>query len=292
MRRVLLLIAIATVAAAWCYEKTASVSLQAQLATLARTDRELASLQAEQQRLNQRLPSEAEMKQLLAAATEANDLKQAVARRTHPGGGAALGQSAVGEWSPASTWRNRGIASPRDTVETALWAATGGDTTRFSQLLELSDEVRTQATALLEQLPMDSQLRYPNVEGLIAAFTVQHIPIGPAQIVSSRQPDADHATLGVFVKDPTATPAPPAILPAQPEVIDEPQLTREEAIAVARKKAAERKRSGVAPPSITPNAQTTFAYLSLHRNADGWRLVVPASAIKQIAKELATPTGP
>jgi hypothetical protein len=287
MRSLLFSLSIAALALVWWHEKTTSTTLQAQVQALAANQQQPADLEAERLALQRRLPGESEEQSLFATAHEARLLKDKIASlATGKNGESSLSQSPLGEWSPVTRWQNRGTGSARDALETALWAAAGGDTARPSQLLEISDDVRAEANAVIARMPPSVRPEYPNAEALIATFTTKRIPVGAAQIVWSQQTDADHAALWVFVKDPAAPPpTAETIVPAHDES-NPPEMTREQAIAEAIRRATERKRVDHIPPAISPNPQTMQAYLSLQRGDDGWRLVVPASAVEKIAKDL------
>ena len=110
----------------------------------------------------------------------------------------------------------------------------------------LDAETRAKADALLAGLPVTTRAIYPTVDRLIAAFTVQSIPVGDAQVVW-RQEQSDTATIGVLLRNPS--PAEGAA--AQPAI----------------------RRSGM-------------AFLQLRRIDDHWKLVVPESALKKIGTEL------
>lgn len=299
MHRILFIVALLAVALAWWRERVEHAALSAEVSALESRTAPAAALHAEQQRLRAQLPSAAEKARLLAASAAAS---QPGARRPDPAAprlSAPLSAAPTGEWSAPASWQNRGMAAPRDTLETALWAAAGGDVAQFAPLLELSPELRRKSDALLASLPAADQQRFPNAETLIAAFTISKIPIGPAQVVWAQQTDPDHAMLGVFVQNPNVAPEPAVIIPAEEHDDNEPPpLTREAAVALAMKRAAERKKHDATPPRFSNKDRTALAYLSLHRTSDGWRLVVPATAVTAIQEDLssalpsAVPTAP
>lgn len=290
MRCTLIAVVVAVVAAIWWHEKAEARALEAQVGQLRASTAEREAAQAELRRLKNALPSDTERSTLLAASASAQRLRQQLAERP-VNSALALSATPIGEWSPTSSWRNCGTLAPRDTLETALWAAAGGDTTRFSQLLELPDDVRAKANELITRLPPQSRDQYPTAEALLAAFAIKRIPIGPAQVVWTQQSDADNAALCVFIRDPNVPQPPPAIIPAHVETAEEePKMTREQAVALAielaNRRKAEKSRPDYVPPTNTPSDHTIAAYLSLHRSADGWRLVVPTNAVDKIAKEI------
>lgn len=160
-------------------------------------------------------------------------------------------------------------------METALWAAAGGDIATLKDLLQLDGAVRAKAEEILARLPISSRAAYASAENLIAAFTTKSIPLGDAQLVWQHQPGPDEAVACVFLRNPD-----PSLAAAPPRPSEIPE-SREEAIQRARLRAANK-----IPPMAPPNHREMAAYLSLSHSDDGWRLVVPLSAVEKIAKEL------
>jgi hypothetical protein len=286
MRRILLLAAILVPALVfWALERAHARSLETQLRLFKPAEAELSAACSEQQRLRQAMPSDDELRALQTAASEAHRLQQEQAERAaRPAPG--LATTAIGEWSAASGWRDRGTTTPRAALETALWSAAGGDTARFAELIELPDDARGLAEALVAKLPAAEREKYPTAEALVAAFTIKRIPVGPAQVVWAQESEPDAATLCVFVRDPSVplpSPAPAA------DNVDPPPMTREQAIAMAvaqaNQRTEERSRPGYVPPAPQPQ-HTTLAYLSLRRREAGWRLQVPSTAVESIAQQL------
>jgi hypothetical protein len=84
----------------------------------------------------------------------------------------------------AGDWKNAGAATPRATLETALWAAAGGDIDAFASCLLLSGgQTRQRATALLESLPAELRAQYGTPERLIASLAIKDVPLGAAQVI-------------------------------------------------------------------------------------------------------------
>ena len=167
-----------------------------------------------------------------------------------------------GEWLNPGALKNRGQATPTTTVETALWAAAGGDVATLPTMLHLDDTVRAKAESLLAQLPQTARAIYPSVEHLIAAFTTKAIPLGEAQLVWQHQHGPDDAVACVFIRNPDNRATPPSTAAVPPTSTDK------------------------VPPMAPPDHRTRATYISLRRGDDGWRLVVPASAVASIAKEV------
>lgn len=86
----------------------------------------------------------------------------------------------------ASEWSNAGLASPQAALETALWAAAGGDVTQLAATLAFFDEkTKAKAQALLDGLPPAERGRYQTPEGLVAALTIPQVPSGGEASVAS-----------------------------------------------------------------------------------------------------------
>jgi hypothetical protein len=95
---------------------------------------------------------------------------------------------------PAESWRNRGAQDPVSALETALWAAAGGDLDALANLLVLDAETQAAATVFLARLPEAMRQELGTPEKLVALFTAQAIPLGSARIPVKFEED-DHTTL-------------------------------------------------------------------------------------------------
>lgn len=276
MKTLLFLLVLAGVGVVWIRERIMAADLRAQIFLAREGNTEARSLARERARLQ-------ELQQQTEA--QARRARAAIERAPAPAEPAAPQLPAPrppptvltpGEWLPIAAWQNRGRATPTAAVETALWAAAGGDVATLRQLLQLDEPTRAKADSILARLPEASRAVYASAEHLIAAFTTKAIPLGDAQLVWQHEPGPDEAVACVFVKNPDAgivpVVAPPA--PAIPE-------TREAALQRASRRIAEKT-----PPMAPPNQKTVATYLSLRRSDDGWRLIVPMAAVEKIAKEL------
>lgn len=244
----------------WALDRVEVAGLQVQIEALRQENLERDALHRERARLQREAALRAERRRDViehAHVDNADDTPRA-APRTPP-----LTALVVGEWLSSVSWANRGQSTPIAAIETTLWAAAGGDIVALKNLVQLDDPVRAAAEALLSRLPASTRSIYTSPEHLVAAFTIQSIPIGHAQLVWHHQPSADEAFACVFVQNPDASPtaAPSAAPPDEPNT----------------------------PPSNPAVTNTRAAYLSLRRADAGWQLVVPASAIDQIAKEIGAP---
>jgi hypothetical protein len=271
MKTVLFLAALVVVGVIWGLNRMAATNLRAELEALSRENSELAGARHEHEQLQRR---HAEATRQAVEQQEAAQFS-APAAKTPSAAPRAL---AVGEWHAPASWQNRGQATPAAAIETALWAAAGGDLAALQNLLLLDDALRVKADALRARLPAASRATYASAEHLISAFATKSLPLGDAQLVWNHQPDADEAFACLFVKNPEFVPTPPSAESAPP-------MSREAAIARAaaiREARSQEKR----PPMAPPNEATRALYLVLRRTDTGWRFVVSPGAVDKIAKEI------
>ena len=261
MRTLLFFGSLVGLAVTWALHQMATIDLRAQLDVTHQSIAEVAELKRERDRLL-RLHREAHdrVRSEDAAAAPARPPQEVVHESLEPR--SAISTLTAGEWLPIREWKNRGQATVTATVETALWAAAGGDVEILKDLLQLDDSVRAKADAVLAHLPEASRAMYPSAEHLIAAFTTKSVPLGDVQLVWHHQPGPDDAVACVFVKNAEANLASASTTPL-PEALP-----------------------SKVPPMAQPNHKTIATYLSLRRTEDRWRLVVPLTAIEKIAKEL------
>lgn len=279
MKTLLLFVTVAGIGIVWTRNRLATAELQTQIAIAREESAEVTTLQRERERLQRRRQEAEEQAAREHAAAEVARAQPKQTVHAEPAQRPPASALTLGEWLPPAGWKNRGQATPTAAVETALWAAAGGDVAKLQGMLQLDESVRANAAVMLARLPENARAAYASPEHLIAAFTIKSVPLGDAQLVWQHQPGPDEAVACVFVKNPDAgiVPAAAPPLPVIPE-------TREQALQRAARGRAEKT-----PPMAPPNQRTTATYLSLRRADDGWRLVVPLAAVEKIAKELGGP---
>ncbi len=286
MKTILLLAVSVALAATWVIERFSTSQLTAAIDAQRGQQRELLDLQRERDRLRALQPAAGELESQRRATAESarlqNEIDVPPATPSTPP--AAL---PIGQWTPAREWKNRGQATPHAAVETALWAAAGGDVFTLRRLLSVGDDTRQAADSLLAKLPAETRALYPTPEDLISAFTIKNIPLGEAQLVWFNQRGENDATVGLFLQRPP--------MPGEAAAPDVPQpetplpLGREETARLALQQKADRAAHPERQPPRAPDDQrTSVTYLSLHRDGPNWQLVVPPDAVAQIARELAT----
>ena len=238
----------------WGAQHLTTAKLEAEASVLREEQRELDRLRREHARLRQLQPTPADRQARQRDAAELSRMqRELAARQAH--NDPSSGRLSMSAWMPAENWRNRGNADPVSTVETALWAAAGGDVAAMQHLIQMDNAARSRARELFERLPENARAFYAGPEHFVAALTIKAIPLGGAKLISQQQTDPDRASVWVFLRDsrgPTPVPATAA---------------------------------SNAPPSQSEAIPARSAYVNLDRNADGWRLVVTASAVDKLARE-------
>jgi hypothetical protein len=277
MKTILLLATCVVIGVIWGRDRMAAARLRAEVDALRQENSALPTARNERERLRALQVETAQRVQRERETAERMAREAAAAAVTgHTRQSAAL---TVGEWRAPTSWQNRGQATPAATIETALWAAGGGDLAALQKLLQIDDAVRAKADAIRARLPDAARAAYPTAEHLIAAFATKSLPLGEAQLVWNHQPSADEACACLFVKNPEFVPSP---LPAE----SPPPMTREAAIARAEA-TREARAKGKQPPAAPLNDATRTLYVTLRRSESaGWQLTVSPGAVDKIAKEL------
>jgi hypothetical protein len=257
------IIALITVSLGWLAARAKGARLNADLLAARDRQRELATLQAENARLHAQTPDASRVSAANRVIAEVAALQHEITRREEAPRPAPF---STGEWTSAAAWSNRGMQTPRAALETALWAAAGGDVGGFLSVLEIDEAARAKANELLAKLPPESRHAFPNAESLVASVTLGRIPLAEAQIAWFHAIDDDHANAALLLHG--AENLPPASI-RPPGVDDDPTN---------------------APPTSRENSGTRLTTLSLHRSNSGWRLVVPAPAIDRMGRDLLVST--
>ena len=161
-----------------------------------------ARLRAENQSLAAEYPSNAELallrddREVLAGLRSEVEKLRNSAGKTRRVAGASIGSkpamTIVDGLVPESAWRNVGHETPEAAVETALWAAAGGDVELLARSLFMDTAAREQAAALLAGLPSETRAFYGTPELLMAFLTAKDIPSEGARILKPG-PDAQAA---------------------------------------------------------------------------------------------------
>lgn len=179
------------------------VQLRATIALAEIELQELTALRAQRERLLASKLPESKLRQLRAdraalnrLRTELENLKDTVAAKRAP---VAHSSAVSGDVLPPPTvtegpvsenfLRNIGRATPAAAVETALWAATGGDVETLVDGLLLEGDARERASQILAALPYSARGQYRTPEHLIALLTAREIPLAGIQIMPPKKDD-------------------------------------------------------------------------------------------------------
>ncbi len=252
--QVLSLVVIVAVGAVWMKSRATAVDLQGRLSALSAFRRNTArALEQERDRLRSALAEANRRRQVDATAPSASPAQPAP-----PPVAPAL---ALGAWRSAREWRNEGQSTAQGTVTTMLWAAAGGDVAAMMPLIAYDEASRKEAQALFDALPPGARQAFPTPEALVAGLTIQAVPTNEVQLSWFHQRDADHATVGLLLGLPDQN------APAEARVA--PTLGK--------------NPLALNGPRLDPYANQ-FAVLSLQRSSQGWRVVIPAAAVKRLAR--------
>lgn len=208
MKAIILLTAlmIAGFATLFVRQRSEAVELQAKVELAALEQRELAALIAQRERLTSAQIPSAQLRLLRAdraAVTRLRGEMESLKRRAEPtpsvepeapappaARDAILAPPTVTEGPVSENFlRNAGRATPAAALETALWAATGGDVDMLANTLVLDPEARTKAEQILAALPAATRSQYRTAEHLVAALTVKDIPLNGLFIMAPKKED-------------------------------------------------------------------------------------------------------
>ncbi len=183
--------------AALGWEHLTLAPLRAEVEGLRGAERQLARERMEQRRFEALAVSASEWERLRVERTEIDRVRSELAELRHerettvPAAAAENlmpDRLSVGQIVPAAGWKNRGANTPPAPLETALWAAAGGDVPSFAALLWLDVPARTAAQRLLDRLSPEMRAQYDTPERLLAFLSIQDAPLGSVQVRGWSQP--------------------------------------------------------------------------------------------------------
>ena len=171
--------------------------------------REAEQLRAENQRMAAAQPAETELRALRADHEAVARLRTEIAamreRATAPSPLPATLKPAVPNEPPIisdSQWKNSGWGTAAAALETALWAASGGDIDTLAQSLVLEPEAREKAAALLAGLPSAARAEYQSPEHLVALLATKDVPMGGIQVVAQASQGTEQTMIRVRLHQP------------------------------------------------------------------------------------------
>lgn len=178
------------VGSAWLWQRLEMTRLHNELFVLRETQDETTRLRTENRRLMADDATDIERAHLLAAHDQVLALRAELAAlrardeaaRVVPVESGVAERFAVGAIMPSTEWRNMGASTPAAVLETALWAAAGGDVNTFAKCLRLEPDARVAARSLLANLPEAMRSQFGTPEQLMAFLTIKDVPLGSAKV--------------------------------------------------------------------------------------------------------------
>lgn len=184
----------------WRWENAVTEGLQRQLETLRSDAAERKRLQQEHDRLVALQPAAHELERLRRKVeTDGQPAPEANRSISVSTGGPALRR---GVWAAPSSWKDCGQTTPEGTLETALWAAAGGDLGTLKGVFEFDAVSLAKAQAVLDVMPEASRDMYSTPEDLLTLLAAREIPLTEAQWFARTDHDADTVTESVVLRDP------------------------------------------------------------------------------------------
>jgi hypothetical protein len=187
------------------------IALRKEIDVLQARREQAAHLLADNRSLAAQQPSAAELTLLRSdreaiakLRNEVETLRKTVEKNVRPPGAPADKKSVptmLDAMVPASAWRNVGHATPEAAVETALWAAAGGEVELLARSLILDTKAREKAAAILSGLPAETRMYYGTPELLMAFLTAKDIPSKGARILKPSSEALQKGTRTVQLRD-------------------------------------------------------------------------------------------
>ncbi|HVW20101.1 MAG TPA: hypothetical protein VHC86_02720 [Opitutaceae bacterium] len=143
---------------------------------------------------------EAENARLRAEAASPGESKRPRRREAPPGRGAATGRRSPPAGghprTEAKQWKLAGRASPADTFESVLWAATHQEVDTLAAFLAFDPKQRRRAEAFFAELPEATRQQYRSPEAIAATMLAANTPPNlSAMDTLERSGSGDDATL-------------------------------------------------------------------------------------------------
>jgi hypothetical protein len=181
----------------WGVERHDAALLQSRLDAARDRQDEIDRRRLEHDRLLRLQPAAGELERLRAEVRRARQ----DGRSADPQANSRVDSLRPGFWAPASTWRDQGRATPEATLETMLWAASGGNVSALKNVLILAPETRTKAAEMISGLQGASRQQFGSPEDLVAVIVAGSLPLDSAQLVARQQNQDDQAIEYLRLKD-------------------------------------------------------------------------------------------
>jgi len=113
-------------------------------------------------------------------------------------GGGKAGEAIPTRLTPVAAWKNVGRGTANAALETALWAAAGGDLDVLSEAIVFTAGAREKAQALLDSLPEASRAQYSTPEKLVALMLSRDAgKVAGMQVLGQREVTPDDVGMRV-----------------------------------------------------------------------------------------------
>jgi len=160
--------------------------------------REVARLEAENRAFLSAMVPDAELEHLradhaavvhLRSEVDALKAKEQVPAEMSRSESVALAvESSADAMIPAHDWKNVGRATPAAAVQTALWAAAGGDLNTLSGMVNLNAESQAKVEAALAGLPDQIRASLGTPERMMAMLAMKDLPLSSMQAMQVSAP--------------------------------------------------------------------------------------------------------
>jgi hypothetical protein len=134
-----------------------------------------------------------ELETLKARAKEFGQTTKTLQAAVAAGAAAKSVDSLPVKLTPLTDWKNAGRASVNSTIETVLWAASGGEVDLLAGTLEFTPSAHEKAQALFDRLPEGSRQQYGSPEKLMALMIAKDADkVSGMQILGQREISPDN----------------------------------------------------------------------------------------------------
>ena len=173
------------------WQASASMHLREEQARLAAEVTGIARLKALNTQHQATALSTTELQKLNEAAAEASALRSRISKLKEEVSRPSMGTSEAPKKSE-ERWRNLGQATPHDTVQSIIWAATGGEVDALVTMLTYDADSRAAADDLFAAIPPESRALFPTADKLVATLISGRLPADftEAQIIEQFDPNA------------------------------------------------------------------------------------------------------